>query len=115
MFKQTGLGNRHLTFSQILVCAACMGIIIGWLSTAYYVVLQEGLQIVWTALPTKLNWEPNNLHHYAWILTTIGGFLVGLSVHYLGAATGLTSAVEEIHSEGRIDYRQTPGTIVASL
>lgn len=66
-------------------------------------------------LPSALNLDPNNFQGYAWVLTTIGGLLVGLSVHYLGAPTGINAAIDEIHKEGRIDYRLTPGMIVASL
>jgi H+/Cl- antiporter ClcA len=107
--------SNQLTFSRLLLYALCLGVVIGSLSTVYYFTLQSGLQTVWTTLPTALHWNPNNFRSYAWIFTTIGGLLVGLSVHFFGAPAGINVAVEEIHREGRIDYRQTPGMIVASL
>jgi len=115
MFKHTDLGNHRLRFNRLLFYAGCLGIGIGCLSTLYYVVLQWGLQTVWTTLPRALHWDPGNVQSFAWIFTTIGGLLVGLSVHYLGAPSGINAAIDEIHREGRIDYRQTPGMIVASL
>ncbi|MGA7932188.1 MAG: chloride channel protein [Kovacikia sp.] len=113
--KQISIGNHPLTVSRLIFFAACLGIVIGCLSTTYYFVLQRGLQTIWTSLPTALHWDPNNFGRYAWVFTTIGGLLVGLSVHYFGAPSGINVAVEEIHSEGRIEYRQTPGMIMASL
>ncbi len=107
---------KSLSPRQILVCAAVLGITIGFLSTAYYWVLKGGTQLLWQGLPGMLQVNPADMiRHYAWIFTTLGGFFVGLIVHYLGAPTGLEAAVDEIHRAGRIDYKQTPGMVVASL
>jgi H+/Cl- antiporter ClcA len=115
MVKQTSTGNAQLTVGRLLFLAACLGIVIGCLSTVYYFVLQWGLQTIWTTLPNAAQWNPNNFRRYAWVFTTIGGFLVGLSLYYIGAPTGINVAVDEINREGRIEYRQTPGMILASL
>ncbi|MBE9229598.1 chloride channel protein [Phormidium sp. LEGE 05292] len=115
MFKPPRLENHRLTFNRLLFYAVCLGIGIGCLATIYYFLLQWGLQTLWTTLPTALQWNPAKFQRFAWIFTTIGGFLVGLSVHYLGAPSGINTAIDEIHNEGRIDYRKTPGMIVASL
>lgn len=107
---------QPLSFRQILVYAASLGGVIGLISTGYYLILKFGTQVIWQGFAeiSHLN-HPDDIRYYAWILTTLGGFFVGLIVHFLGAPTGLEAAVDEIHKEGRIDYRQTPGMVLASL
>ncbi|UBF26317.1 chloride channel protein [Kovacikia minuta CCNUW1] len=109
-------GKRLIPFNRLIVYAACLGIGVGFLSIAYYFALRLGLKAIWDVLPTiRYPGAADDFRPYAWILTGIGGLLVGLSVHYLGAPTGLNEAVDEIHQEGSLDYQQTPGMIVASL
>ncbi len=60
--------------------AACLGVGIGFLSTAYYFALQLGLRVVGLVIPSASNPTTLNAGRYVWIVTTIGGFLVGLAV-----------------------------------
>jgi hypothetical protein len=110
--KQTSIETHKTIFSRLLLYAACLGVSIGCLSSVYYFALQLGTQAVWIVLPNALGVK--DFRSYAWIITAIAGLLVGLVVYYLGAPTGLNAAVDEIHREGRIDYRQTPGMVIAS-
>ncbi len=107
--------KRTLTFKDLIVYAACLGLGVGVLSVAYYYALKLGLKTIWTILPTIVHGNPDDFRSYAWILTTLGGLLVGVAVHYLDAPTGLNAAIDEIHREGRLNYQQTPGMFVASL
>lgn len=109
--------NHHgVSFRTLLFYAACLGVAISCLSAAYYTALRFGLHLIWSALPNALKPDgSDSFRFYAWIITTIGGFLVGLVVRYMGAPSGMDAAIDEIHREGRIDYRQTPGMVVASL
>jgi len=50
-----------------------------------------------------------------WIATTIGGFLVGLTLHLMGLPGEVALVVDKVHDPGRISLRQTPAMIVASL
>lgn len=109
------IDRRQVSYPQLILYAASIGIVVGFLATAYYVALQFGLELIWHALPRLIEPTSTTFRSYVWILTTIGGFLVGLTVHYLGAPSGINTAIDEIHNVGRIDYRQTPGMIVASL
>lgn len=111
---------KPLSPGQILVYAAGLGVSIGLLSTGYYLILKFGTQAIWQGIPEIVHLpdpirNPNDARYYAWILTTLGGFLVGLIVHYLHAPTGLEAAIDEIHTEGRISYHHAPGMAVASL
>ncbi|GAB4369721.1 MAG: chloride channel protein [Elainellaceae cyanobacterium] len=107
---------KPLSLRQILLYAAGLGVTVGLLSTGYYLLLKLGLQVIWQSLPGMFHLsDPNDTRYYAWILTTLGGFLVGVIVHYLSAPTGLEAAVGEIHSKGRINYQHIPGMAIASL
>ena len=105
-----------LSFKQRLLYAACLGVAIGGIATLYYVALQFILWAVWTWLPNTLRpGSAADFRSFAWFLTALGGLLVGVIVSRLGAPTGLNEAIDEIHREGRIGYRQMPGMVIASL
>lgn len=104
--------NKKTSFSRLLLYAACLGVGIGCLSSLYYFTLQLGTQTIWEILPNFLGMD--DFYSFAWIITAIAGLLVGLTVHYLGAPSGLNVAIDEIHREGRINYQQTLGMTVAS-
>ncbi|KGF72024.1 hypothetical protein DO97_13440 [Neosynechococcus sphagnicola sy1] len=106
-----------MSYPQLLFYAAGIGITVGFLSAAYYWTLELGFQWVWKTLPNRIDYPSwSTFNEFVWPLTTLGGLLVGLAVHYLGAPSGgLRGCIAEIHAEGRVDYRQTPGMIVASL
>lgn len=107
--------RRRVSYRQLTLYAVGIGVTVGFLATAYYFALRFGLRLIWHTLPSHVGLTVVAFSNYVWILTTIGGFLVGLSVHYLGAPSGVDAAVDEIHNTGKIDYRQTPGMVVASL
>ncbi len=108
--------NYKLSFRLLLFYAGCLGIFIGLISVGYYTLLRFGLQLVWHTLPNLIQTNlDQDFPNFAWILTTLGGFLVGITVHYLGASSGMAGVVEEIHVKGHIDSQHIPGTTIASL
>jgi H+/Cl- antiporter ClcA len=114
--EESTVQGRQLSFSSLIVYAACLGVGVGCISVAYYLALKLGFRAIWAILPNIFHPDTDDdFRTYAWILTGTGGLLVGLAVHYLGAPSGLNAAVDEIHREGRLDYHQTPGMVVASL
>ena len=110
--------DRELTYQQIILASAAIGIAGGLVATAYYYLLESCLHLVWHSIPhfieplfpTKFpSWN------YVWIATTIGGFLVGLTLHLMGLPGEVSFVVDKVHNPGRIELRQTPAMIVASL
>ena len=110
--------DRELTYQQIILASAAIGIAGGLVATAYYYLLESCLHLVWHTIPhfieplfpTKFpSWN------YVWIATTIGGFLVGLTLHLMGLPGEVSFVVDKVHNPGRIELRQTPAMIVASL
>lgn len=131
----------ELTYQQLLLCSAAIGIAGGLIASLYYFVLEAFMYFVWHDLPAFLSSHfpsstfPQALPHpgiytiflepffpggilssnYLWIVATIGGFLVGLSLHFLGAPGEIASVVDDVHEPGQIDPRQSPSMIVTSL
>lgn len=110
--------RRELTYQQTIFCAAIIGIAGGLVATVYYYGLEACLHLVWHTLPELVapylpiefpNWS------YVLIVTTIGGFCVGLTLHFMGLPGEVAMVVDKVHDPGRIDLRQTPAMIVASL
>ena len=109
---------RDLTYQQIILCAAVIGIAGGLVASIYYYVLEACLHLVWHTIPEFI--EPHfpallPSWNYVWIATTIGGFLVGLTLYLMGLPGEVAFVVDKVHSPGKIDLRQTPAMIVASL
>ena len=78
------------------------------LAAAYYYLLEGGLHLVWEILAPAVG--------PIWLVTAIGGALVGLSIRYLGRPGEIAAVVDNIHlRRGRIDIRQTPSMVVTSL
>ena len=46
---------------------------------------------------------------------TVGGLLVGLTLYLMGLPGEVSFVVEKVHDPGRIDIKQTPAMVVASL
>ena len=112
------LYSRELTYQQTIFCAAVIGIAGGLVATVYYNVLEGFLHLVWHTLPAiVLPHLPVGLpaSNYVWIVTTIGGFCVGLTLHFMGLPGEVAMVVDKVHDPGRIELRQTPAMIVASL
>lgn len=111
--------RRVPRFRELLLWTFVVGVLGGLVAVAYYWLLQGALDLVWktaaNAIESRL---PAGLqrHHWLWAVTTAGGALVGLSLRELGTPGEISAVVNNIHMEGgRIDIRQTPSMIVASL
>ncbi len=110
--------SPELAYRQMIFYAALIGIAGGLVATAYYYVLEAGIHLVWHTLPDLLKlYFPTVIPswNYVWIVTSIGGFLVGLTLHYMGLPGEVAFVVDKVHDPGRIELRQTPAMIVASL
>jgi H+/Cl- antiporter ClcA len=115
---QPGYVANELGYQQLILCAALIGIAGGLVATAYYYVLEACLHMTWHTLPELITpYFPANIPvwHYVWIATTIGGFCVGLTLHYMGLPGEVAMVVDKVHDPGRIEIKQTPAMIVASL
>lgn len=110
--------DHELGYQQMLLCSALIGIAGGLVATAYYYVLEACIHLVWHKLPDFLEpYFPSSIPswNYVWIATTIGGFLVGITLHFMGLPGEVSLVVDKVHDPGRISLRQTPAMIVASL
>ena len=110
--------TRELTYQQTILTSALIGIAGGLVATAYYYLLEACLHLVWHTLPDFLTaYFPTGFSsgNYVWIVTTIGGLLVGLTLHFMGLPGEVAMVVDKVHDPGRIEISQTPAMIVASL
>lgn len=112
------LSPRQLTYPQVILCAAAIGLCGGLVATIYYFVLETFMHGVWHTIPEKVapyfpSWLPAD--NYVWIATTIGGFFVGVVLYLMGLPGEMAQVVDRIHSPGRIDIRKTPAMVIASL
>ncbi|MBW4469975.1 MAG: chloride channel protein [Stenomitos rutilans HA7619-LM2] len=115
---QSNYGSNELGYQQLIICAALIGIAGGLVATAYYYVLEACLHLVWHAVPEAIDpYFPTNfpVWNYVWIATTIGGFCVGLTLRFMGLPGEVAMVVDKVHDPGRIEVKQTPAMIVASL
>ncbi|MGB3296174.1 MAG: chloride channel protein [Phormidesmis sp.] len=111
-------GEKQLTYMQLMLCAALIGVVGGLVATVYYFVLESLTHSVWHTVPEWVtprfpSWLPAN--NYVWIATTIGGFCVGLVLYFMGLPGEMAKVVDSIHSPGRIDVKKTPSMVIASL
>ena len=116
--RQSPQPNRQLTYTQLMMCAAFIGVIGGLVATVYYFVLEGMMHGVWHSLPDRItpyfpSWLPAN--NYVWIATTIGGLCVGVVLYFMGLPGEMAKVVDSIHSPGKIDVSKTPAMVVASL
>jgi H+/Cl- antiporter ClcA len=99
--------RRVPRYRELLLWTAVVGIAGGLIAVAYYIALEGTTSLVWKHLPP---------HVPLCVVTGIGGALVGLSLRILGRPGEISAVVNNIHMEsGRIDVKQTPSMIVASL
>jgi H+/Cl- antiporter ClcA len=99
--------------------ASVVGIVGGLLASAYYFVLEGAIFLVWEVLEEGLygilsepmaSWTP------VWLVTGLGGLLVGITLKKMGVPGEISAVVDNIHlRRGRIDIRQTPSMVVSSL
>jgi len=75
------------------------------------------MHLVWQTLPNVLvpYLPTGSSWNYLWLTTTIGGFLVGLTLYFMGLPGEVALVVDKVHDPGKIELRQTPAMIVASL
>ncbi|HPF38735.1 MAG TPA: chloride channel protein [Phycisphaerae bacterium] len=104
---------------QLWTWAIIIGLGGGVLALGYYGLMRTMLDWVWTGGagidPAHLAETPT-FHPIILVITTIGGLLVGLVLHLLGTPGEIAAVVNNIHMEhGRIDTRQTPSMVAASL
>ncbi len=107
--------RKDLPYPRLLLYAAAVGVVGGFLATLFYLAMRLGFQVLWNELPGRAilpSWD--ELRYRVWIITGLGGLGVGLIVKYLGAERGLTEAVAELHEKGKLDYRYLPGTALAA-
>jgi H+/Cl- antiporter ClcA len=112
------IGSRELSYEQLIFSAAAIGIGGGLVATAYYFLIEMSLHFVWHTVPdviTPLFSEGFPAWNYVWIATSLGGLLVGLTLYYMGLPGEVALIVDKVHDPGRIDIRQTPAMVVASL
>lgn len=110
--------NHEMPYQQIILCSAVIGIAGGLVATAYYYALEASLHLVWHTIPDFLApYTPAGIPawNYVWIATTLGGFLVGLTLYFLGLPGEVAFVVDKVHDPGHIELRQTPAMTVASL
>ncbi|MGB3669608.1 MAG: chloride channel protein [Phormidesmis sp.] len=110
--------KNMLTYPQLVLCSAAIGIVGGLVATVYYFVLEAMMHGVWHTLPDWVNpYFPSWLatHNYVWIATTIGGLCVGIILYVMGLPGEMATVVDNIHRSGRIDIRKTPAMVIASL
>ncbi len=102
---------RYVSDRLLVVYAIYLGVIVGLFSSVYYYLLKWGTNTIWHNLSTT----NEQLSHYGWIITTIGGLLVGLAVKYFSVSGGMSEVVGEIHESGYLNYKKIPGMLIASL
>lgn len=110
--------NGQLTYSQLMMCAALIGVVGGLVATLYYFVLEGMMHGVWHSLPERVtpyfpSWLP--AENYVWIATTVGGLCVGIVLYFMGLPGEMAKVVDSIHSPGKIDASKTPAMVIASL
>ncbi|MBD2020503.1 chloride channel protein, partial [Leptolyngbya sp. FACHB-36] len=108
----------ELDYVQTILWAAAIGILGGIVATAYYFLLENSMHLVWHTIPDVL--EPVfsdsfPASNYVWIAATIGGLLVGLTLYFMGLPGEVSFVVDKVHDPGRIDIKQTPAMVIASL
>ncbi|MBD2108672.1 chloride channel protein [Nodosilinea sp. FACHB-13] len=109
---------RELDYAQTMLAAAAIGIVGGMVATIYYLVLEGFMHLVWHTIPEQIEpffTESFPAINYVWIAASVGGLLVGLTLYLMGLPGEVSFVVEKVHDPGRIDIKQTPAMVVASL
>lgn len=112
------IAPRDLDYAQTMLAAAAIGIVGGIVATTYYLVLEGFMHLVWHTLPATLApffTESFPATNYVWIAASVGGLLVGLTLYLMGLPGEVAFVVEKVHDPGRIDIKQSPAMVVASL
>ncbi len=110
--------NQEIGFDQTIFWSAIVGIVGGLVATAYYLLLEASQHWTWKTLPLWLERmlgceiPPTS---YLLAATTIGGLLVGMTLKVMGAPGEMARVINDVHDPGKIDVKQTPSMILASL
>jgi H+/Cl- antiporter ClcA len=110
--------DRELSFEQTILWSTIVGIVGGLVATAYYLLLETSQDWTWQTLPRWLEGtigQPIPPAYYLLAATTIGGLLVGITLKVMGAPGEMARVINDVHDPGKIDIRQTPSMILASL
>ncbi|KGF73680.1 hypothetical protein DO97_12660 [Neosynechococcus sphagnicola sy1] len=109
------ISRESITYRRLLLYATIIGFGVGWVATAYYLAMELGFWLVGLVLSGAP--EPNapQVFTYGWLVTMVGGLLVALTVRWLGAPSSMNEVIDEIHRQGRVDYRQIPAMLTTSL
>lgn len=106
------------SYPYLILYSSIIGVVGGLVATGYYCLIEGGFDFVWQIVPEWLSHEPissESIVPYVVIATTIGGFLVGLTLRLMGLPGEVAFVVDQVHDPGRIDIRQTPAMAIASL
>ncbi|HKJ47137.1 MAG TPA: chloride channel protein [Balneolales bacterium] len=120
LFTELNSNNfRRFHFKQTIIWSIVIGLLGGIVVSAYLYIMNGLVHAVWHSgkhaiyalLPTYLQKiNPN------WIITLIGGFIVGITIKIFGKCGEISAVVNNINMEkGRIDIRQTPAMTATSL
>ena len=111
--------RRPIRFSRLIMAAALIGLVGGVVAAGYYLVLMALLDVIWGPFRESLYAmlpDPLAGTSPVWIITGIGGILVGLCIRWLGSPGEISAVVDNIHlRRNRIDPRQTPAMSLTSL
>lgn len=110
--------SGQLSYTQLMIYAALIGVVGGLVATLYYFVLEGMMHGVWHSLRDRItvyfpSWLPAG--NYVWLATTCGGFCVGTILYFMGLPGEMAKVVDSIHSPGKIDINKTPAMVIASL
>ncbi|HEY9844860.1 MAG TPA: chloride channel protein, partial [Candidatus Caenarcaniphilales bacterium] len=109
--------EREITYQQIIFCSVVIGVVGGLIATAYYNLLEVSLHFLWQTLPDILQpYFPSKFPswNYVWMAPTLGGFLVGITLYFMGLPGEVSLVVDKVHNPGHIELHQTPAMVVAS-
>lgn len=108
-----------MPYGQTLLWALVIGLLGGFIATAYYMVLEGGLFVIWDVVHPWMS----SLFDAVWmnrgsliLLTLAGGVLVGMAIKWMKSPGEISAVVNNIHLEhGRMDYSQNRSMTVNSL
>lgn len=110
--------NHELSYPQLILLAVTIGVVGGIISLACYYTLNASFFVVWKALPNYLAQQfPLGFHRwqYLLIITTLGGFLVGLSLKVMGEPGEIATVIRDIHDSSRVDPNRNLPMIFSAL
>jgi len=101
MYHKAALASVVSCYQETILLSAdwnCWGLV----ATAYYYVLKHAYILSGTRFQTFVTLFPSGFRPGITVATTIGGFLVGLTLHFMGLPGEVALVVENLHDPGRI-------------